>query len=263
MKVSVHIGINDYPGTGADLSGCVNDAKDWFMVARDHGFGSSLLLLDQDATKANMLEALRAAIEPAKYGDLVFITYSGHGSWIPDLDGDEPDHRDEVLVPWDYQSGVLTDDELLVALGKRKRGVRVIFVSDSCHSGSVNRFAMPLNPSRGGIRYLAPEMFLPTRALGRARQVEELAPRGKSRGSNVLISGCRDEEYSYDAWFGDRANGAFTRVAIDELVQRNPLTYREWHQCIRLRLPSQDYPQTPLLSGELYQQRWKPLEEGR
>lgn len=261
MKVSVHIGINDYQG--APLAGCVNDAKDWFMLSRDHGFGTSVLLLDSEASKANMMEAMRAAIAPLKYGDLALITYSGHGSWIPDMDGDEPDHRDEVLVPYDYQSGVLSDDELLTVLGKRARGARVIFISDSCHSGSVNRFASPINPNRGGIRYLAPEAFLPTRALGRARQVEGAQARGTSRGSSVLMAGARDEEYAYDAWFQGRANGAFTKVAIEELQNRQPWSYREWHQLIRLRLPSQDYPQTPVLTGTSDQRNWRPLAEGR
>ena len=37
MKRSLHIGINDYPGTGSDLSGCINDANDWreMLEARD------------------------------------------------------------------------------------------------------------------------------------------------------------------------------------------------------------------------------------
>ena len=28
-KRALCIGINDYPGTGSDLAGCVNDAHDW------------------------------------------------------------------------------------------------------------------------------------------------------------------------------------------------------------------------------------------
>ena len=28
-KYALCIGINDYPGTDSDLSGCVNDANDW------------------------------------------------------------------------------------------------------------------------------------------------------------------------------------------------------------------------------------------
>ena len=29
MRTALCIGINDYPGTGSDLAGCVNDAQDW------------------------------------------------------------------------------------------------------------------------------------------------------------------------------------------------------------------------------------------
>jgi hypothetical protein len=28
-KTALCIGINDYPGTANDLSGCINDAQDW------------------------------------------------------------------------------------------------------------------------------------------------------------------------------------------------------------------------------------------
>ena len=31
-KFALCIGINDYPGTGSDLSGCVNDANDWGKI---------------------------------------------------------------------------------------------------------------------------------------------------------------------------------------------------------------------------------------
>jgi hypothetical protein len=29
MRYALCIGLNDYPGTGSDLAGCVNDANDW------------------------------------------------------------------------------------------------------------------------------------------------------------------------------------------------------------------------------------------
>ena len=64
----------------------------------------------------------------------------------------------------------------------------------------------------------------------------------------MLLSGCKDVEFSYDADFGGRPNGAMTRAAIEEL-KKNPATPQDWFNGIRKRLPSQQYPQTPQLFG--------------
>jgi hypothetical protein len=42
--------------------------------------------------------------------DLLFFSYSGHGSQVVDKNGDETDSRDEVILPLDFN--VITDDEL-------------------------------------------------------------------------------------------------------------------------------------------------------
>ena len=140
-KKAICIGINDYPGTGSDLSGCVNDAKDWQAALAQRGFAVDMLL-DSQATKQTMYDQIRILVKEARPQDLVVITYSGHGSWVPDLDSDEPDARDEVLCPYDIsQNRPFTDDELHSIFAERDRGVRIVLISDSCHSGSVIRLA--------------------------------------------------------------------------------------------------------------------------
>jgi hypothetical protein len=65
----------------------------------------------------------------------------------------------------------------------------------------------------------------------------------------LLISGCTDSEYSYDAEFDGRPNGAMTASAI-RVIQQNPdLTYRDFYSGLRAILPSREYPQTPQLEG--------------
>jgi metacaspase-1 len=64
----------------------------------------------------------------------------------------------------------------------------------------------------------------------------------------LLAAGCKDPEYSYDASFNGRPNGAFTRVAIDAL-RKNPATPKAWMTDIRTKLPTEIYPQTPSLYG--------------
>jgi len=63
-----------------------------------------------------------------------------------------------------------------------------------------------------------------------------------------LLSGCNDEQYSYDAYINGRYNGAFTRTAIDNF--RLGDSYRQWYARIRTVLPSERYAQTPQLEGK-------------
>lgn len=254
-KHALTIGINDYPGSGADLAGCVNDARDWAQALGERGF-ETLTLLDSMATGQAIRQAIRVTLERARPGDLVVVTYSGHGTWVPDTNGDEPDRRDEALCPWDYQQDLITDDELFAVFTSARRTVRCVFISDSCHSGTVTRLAAPLFGDRGKVRFLPPEVVLSGERLERARTLPRLT-RGRPRASALLLAGCADIEYSFDTSFNGRPNGAFSRVAIDCLRQLpSGATYRQWMAAVRRVLPSQDLPQTPQLYGGDHQKRW-------
>ncbi len=271
MKRSLHIGINDYPGTGNDLSGCVNDARDWEAALARRDFQTASIT-DAQATKANMVEAIQKLVDETGRDDISVLTYSGHGTWVPDTDDDEADGRDEALCPHDIHEGrVLTDDELYEIFGHRRRGARIVFVSDSCHSGTVSRastadlFGTERAQKTPRIRFLAPEVFLGSdpQRLSRARRVEERRASGKIRAATVLLSGCKDDEYSYDAWFDGRANGAFTYVALRTLTDLpRDASYRDWFRRIREYLPHVRYPQTPQLNGSRRQKtRWTVFRE--
>lgn len=278
IDLALSIGINRY-GEGADLAGCVNDCIDWSVALKGRG-AQVHTLTDRGATRAAIETLMAELAATLRRGQTGVITFSGHGTWVPDIDGDEPDRRDEALCPVDvWDSGVITDDRLFEIFTSRPAGARLIFISDSCHSGSVGRFAGPLlyhvvdrktteegwdvdNRPVRLVRFLAPGNFL----RGRALEVAQADPRpvvpSRSRSSALTLSGCADIEYSYDAWFptgggGQRANGAFTRVAIDTLKRMPEIsTFRDWHTEIRRTLPSMDYPQTPMLSGTSAQKRW-------
>jgi hypothetical protein len=262
-KNALCIGINDYPGTESDLSGCVNDANDWKAALKDRGF-TVRLLQDSDATKEAMVREIRNLVTAAQSGDAVVITYSGHGSWVPDLDGDEPDARDEVLCPYDIaQNRPLIDDEIHALFGERAKGVRIALITDSCHSGSVLRFAPAVTASKAArVRFLPPQAFLPQRTFRVAARAFAIlqAPAHQPYGG-VLLSGCQDTEYSYDAYFGNRPNGAFTYFALKSLKELPAdATYCDWHKAIRAYLPSALYPQTPNLVGTKAQTGWRVLE---
>lgn len=266
-KFGLCIGINNYPGTDSDLAGCVNDAKDWAAALKSKGFAVETLF-DRKATGKGIRGGIKEVLAKAKGGDSVVIQYSGHGSFVPDDDGDEPDGTDECICPYDIGTkGPITDDELFDLYSVRAHGVRLLVISDSCHSGTVARFAPITTPPtiKGAsapqrkVRFLPPEVYLSRKDMAklgsrRARRIS--SPPG--RYAALLMAGCQDSEYSYDAYFQGRPNGAFTFVALRELKRlKSNATYRDWFSAIRKVLPSQQYPQSPNLYGSSSMKKWR------
>jgi hypothetical protein len=264
-KKALCIGINNYPGTQMDLRGCVNDAEDWATELASRGF-TVKKLIDDKATKAAMVDAFKAIVQGAAPQDVVVITYSGHGTYVPDQNGDEADGFDEALCPYDIQTNnaPFIDDEIHAIFETRKPGVRVVLIADSCHSGTVTRAVATANPDD-----LPRPRFLPMgnwmsadklpRTLARnagtkaAARPSPFAKALKATESDLLLSGCQEgrNNFSYDAKIKGRPNGAFSYYALKTLKSLAPTaTYADWHAAITPSyLPSTSYPQSPQIVG--------------
>jgi hypothetical protein len=247
-KLALCVGIN-YPGTSAELSGCVNDATDWQELLGTQGYEPSIIL-DNDATKDAILLELERLVAELGYGDRLVFTYSGHGTWVPDENGDEPDLRDEAVCAVDlWEGGLIIDDELDAIFKNRTFGSHILMLSDTCHSGSVTRFAdvTAETPVHGTPKFIPPSLISAApKDMTEPLQVRRIKPPSAA----ALISGCGDAEYSYDTSFQGRANGAFTRVAID--CYDPGINLGDWFDVIRCSLPSITYPQSPQLTTTSY-----------
>jgi len=263
-KMALCVGIN-YQGTPNQLGGCLNDAADWAGVLTARGY-QVLTVTERQATRQGILDALETMRSKVGSRGRAVFTYSGHGTFLPDLDGDEVDGFDEALVPIDYaRSGVITDDDLFTVLSRRRTGSRWVSISDSCHSGTLSRAL----PTPLGLRVGAPRFLPPLEHLaGRARDSALTAlggadtpavPRGLSRTSGVWMGGCQDDQVSYDAVIGGRGRGAFSAAALGSLAT-GPSSFTQWHDRIRQVLPSSQYPQTPQLQASYTQRKWAPLD---
>ena len=255
------VGINDYPVEGADLQGCVNDANAWadLLVTRfDFPRTRVKLLLDRRAKKKAILDGLKSMIAGSKAGDILVFTNSSHGSYVPDKQDDEPDGYDETMCPWDVEDAQITDDELRGILEDIPTGVRFTLVSDSCHSGSVTRARLDdLIPGvrfrdKRRVRFLNPALVARTRLLPEAQAKK---PRGRigtrSGMRHVLLSGCRDDEYSYDARIGGKFHGAMTFHAIKAIrAARYKITPTQLAKELNKVLPAAGYEQHPQVSGQ-------------
>ena len=267
-KLALCIGINNYPGTDMDLAGCVNDANDWAAELVKRGFSVSKLL-DEQATKAGMVEGMRRVIDQAAPGDVVVITYSGHGTYQYDTDGEEADGLDEALCPYDIRAlgAALIDDEIHAIFKSRREGVHLTLISDSCHSGTVNRAPADSADQEAGRlpRFMPMRVWMPEPRLATAGPQGAAVPRKGKHGAatafttepeddagDVLMAGCEEGEghFSYDASFQNRSNGAFSFYALRALrTLPAHASYAQWHQALADDLPSTRYPQKPQIQG--------------
>ena len=134
--ISLHVGLNFTKVGGTPLLGCVNDAIQMAAIAKKHGFEGREILADDKALLQSVMDRIKAIATQLVAGDIFLFTFSGHGSFIGDQNGDEPnDFRDETLVLYDY---MLIDDVLARDLWpKFAGGVRILMIADSCYSGTV------------------------------------------------------------------------------------------------------------------------------
>lgn len=238
MKKAVCVGINNYPGTANDLQGCINDANDWSSLLESFGFQTSKIL-DEQATKVNIKNAFQNLITEASAGDVVVFTYSGHGTQVLDTNGDEHDSYDEALYVFD---GPIVDDELRAILNNANDDAQIIIITDSCFSGTVTRAL---------VHESIKTRFIKTDSIpsGAQRKKPFLSKTSDNEMIEILLTGCSDKEYSYDADINGKWNGAMTANIIP-LIDKE-LTYNELYTRLRTRLPSAEYPQTPQLEGSV------------
>ena len=143
VRRALLIGINRYSAVPS-LQGSVNDVETMreILISR-YGFEARniTMLTDEAATRAAMMAALEKLVDDTGPADTVYLHYSGHGSQVEDLSGDEADHLDETLVPQDGRSGRVRDivDDELAAILARLKAKSAIIVLDSCHSGTATR----------------------------------------------------------------------------------------------------------------------------
>ncbi len=279
-KKAVLIGINRYRVPGADLRGCVPDVKNMSrLLQNQYGFDAAdiTMITDFDATKEAMEEAIAGMVNAGKRGDVLLLHYSGHGSNVPDDNGDEADNRDEILCPTDLDwYDPFRDDWLRKVFDGLKAGVSLTFISDSCHSGTVTRAIQP--PDAEVIeRYLPSPWDLAAAESGRDltgttrgtvhkaseedRKARDIVP---VEIPEVLISGCRADQTSADAHISGGYAGALTYNLVEALTEAGAsLSYRELHDQTCEKLKRGRYEQVPQLEGNearLEQPFLSPLE---
>jgi metacaspase-1 len=216
-KFSLHIGLNTvdpqkYKSKYRVLRNAENDTTYYQSIAAGKGFDTTILL-GKDATSDNLLSATKQLSKKLKSGDLFFLTYSGHGSRVKDLNNDEPDGYDEVLVLFDR---LFIDDEFQNCWRLFPDNSKIFFVSDSCYNGTVSRFlnmdknlrdSPSSNLFRGIAKSEAEADF--NNHLGFYSSIKLLPENTKITCPLIHISACKDNQLADDGG-SVMKNGMFT-----------------------------------------------------
>lgn len=155
-----------------------------------------------------------------------------------DNNNDEEDGQDEALVPSDYQTaGLITDDYLRTLLASFNPSTWVIMITDACHSATM-----------GDMRFLwnimGPSTFTPT-----------IKSKLECKSRVVMISGCRDNQTSADAYntVARKYQGALTAALLDTLRQKpvlkNDVVSLVWE--VKNLLKLRRYLQVPQLTSSV------------
>lgn len=167
------IGVDKYPYVGT-LQGAKNDARHIYHALLKSGVPKKNLvkLEDFQASRSRVEAEWNKMLQRSKPGDHLIMTFAGHGTQIPDGNGDESkqnptDKSDEtfLLGAFDWPSPnhkryreQLVDDQLgewfANAIGQ---GRYVLFVADACNSGGGFRTT---NGELGPTRYVVPKRGL-------------------------------------------------------------------------------------------------------
>lgn len=247
------VGIDAYKY--APLAGCVPDIRALYdLMTRSRGVSprACQAYIDKHATRANILKGLHwLGTTGAR---TCFFFYSGHGTRVVDIDGDEDGTPfDQAIVPVDYErAGLILDDDIALILSTFSPETRVVIHLDSCYSGGSERGVigqwLARFRRRRQPRGLRPGLI--------SDQIREITYRDRQKFGMlppkevVLLSGCRDFEVAEEAFLGHEYRGAmsyFVERACSALG--STASYTQILDYARRDLVNHGFPQIPQLTG--------------
>ncbi len=251
MKKALVVGIN-YIGTDAVLNGCINDANRLSATLKQkYKYTDVTVLTDTTAvkpTRSVIEREIAKLVADAKPGDVLVFHYSGHGSYIADSTSDESDGKDEVIVPVDYTTtGVINDDWMFDNLCKKiPAGVVLYCFMDCCHSGTMLDLKYNIKSVGKHTTSTLPTVYNPAQwtndFLFHMERSSAIA------GKVCSFSGCEDAQTSADAKIAGIHQGAFTSCLLDFLNTVKQVKVIDVLKELNARLDIKKFKQTSQLS---------------
>ncbi|WP_420130135.1 caspase family protein [Longimicrobium sp.] len=244
--VSIHIGVNAPRGRmlGHPLRYSENIAWRMAGLAEKAGYESLLVLRGTEATRRAVHDALTAAAGSMTQGDILLVSFAGHGCLEADVNADDGHGWDET---WCLYDGEILDDQLAGYWRLFAPGVRIVVVADGCHSAGSGRedekdarmgrdpYASRMMPGVGTV-YRASDEGL-AEAPDYTRSCIGAPPHDTDgiHASVLLLASAREDQKAED--------GLFTHHLMDLWNEgRFPGTYCDLHRLVRDRVAAERGP---------------------
>ncbi len=237
------IGVGQYQSSSNNLDGIDLDVDATLEMAQMMGFRKNQIKVLQDsrATLRNVQQAMKTwVVDGVSKSDRVLIYFSGHGTRIPDQNGDEKDDKlDEVLVLHDFKyqrvnnrdvfNGVLVDDEFSEFLADIPSQNTLVLI-DACHSGTATK-SLRLDARAYGKGIIGQEKFLDYGAVfvkssSRGFSVEP----GNKSANFVSISAAGDNERAIATSHGSIFTQGLLEAVQHAYRSKAPLTAASLHK---------------------------------
>lgn len=213
---AVVVGVNKYDGSVSNLNAAVVDAERVYSFLKADKQNRVVLLTDRDATKQNILKAMKQIYAQATKEDMILFYFSGHGD-------------KGMFCPTNVKFGRmgLLHSEIRNAF-KASNATNKLCVADACYSGSI------VNKSKSN--------SYPT------SQVES------SKENVVIFMSSRDDELSLESYLTN--GGVFTRFFVKgmqgaaDLNKDRGVSLHELYTYVRKHVRhGTDKQQTPIMYG--------------
>ena len=254
QRVAVLVGVDRYQdrAIGRDLSGCRNDAVEMAEILRRKYRFAPATLIDHEATKKAVMDALRRAAEKAGPGDQVLFFFSGYGS----VDG----NGKPALCPYDALAAGADNDVWAGELWSwvnsvGRKGASPLLVLDCAF---LQPTAIAMGPR------IRPKCLIRPQAPGPGGtdSVESaLTNIATSTDRGVVIAACRPGELARETdRGGDNWIGVFSRFLIEQLgslAHGETISFKQLRDALLSKISTyisdvyygDSYVQTPRLYG--------------
>jgi len=237
------VGVGKYSDPANNLPGIDLDIERMRDTLNVMGFEDSQIhsLLDEQSTAENVISEISGWLtEGVQPSDRVIFYFSGHGSNVPDVDGDEADGVDEVLVTHDVRrvsvngraslAGVVQDDvlnRLLAAIPSRN----ILTIVDACHSGTSTR-SFSLDSKSLTADPVYPKTFMYDGMpegddSSRSRGIDVVVAKSGSDLNFVSISAAADDEKAIGTSVGGMFTIGFSTAITDAAKAGETITLLE------------------------------------
>ncbi|CAA6814196.1 MAG: PGAP1-like protein, partial [uncultured Thiotrichaceae bacterium] len=257
------VGINNYEQHKIRaLKGCINDVElITGILMKRYNISSNNIktLLNERATKRNIIAGFQEHLAQAKANDTAIFYYSGHGSEEkvdPKLWPITPKGHNETFVCYDSRASELydlADKEVRYLIHQLdQKGINVVTIVDSCHSGGATRALEEdsekqpqtrQTPGNQRMRPMESYIFYDDPSAQIWINDFSLMPEGK----HIALAACQNDQLSKEIYTAQlKTQGAFTYSFCWTMsIQQLPPSYRNLIDATAQRIKNQVTQQTP------------------